>query len=118
MTKKNKEQEILEFAHEFCDYMGWPRIDIIRIKINKMQRCMGWCIPDTQSDGVYILISEITNKTNKEFFATLIHEIIHAHIMNNLERWDIAHKHGKLFRKFARQVEIKTKGFYKVKGIV
>jgi hypothetical protein len=114
----NTEDEIMAFCHDFCKYMGWPYIDIIRIKVNKMARYMGFCIPDTQSDGVYILLSELTNETNKQFFSTVIHELIHAHILCNLGRHDIAHKHGKLFRKIAKQVEHKTRGYYTRKAIV
>lgn len=115
---KRKEYQVKSFAEDFCNMMGWYNIDIIRIKINKMVRCKGWCIPDTQSNGFYILLSELTNKDNKDFFSTLIHELIHAHLANNVKTVGISHKHGKTFRRLAKQVAIKTNGFYSVKEIV
>ncbi len=113
----NKEDEILAFALDFAKEMKWDIPFIIRIKINKMVRCKGWCIPDTQSDGIYILLSELTNEDNKDFFATLIHELIHAKLLNS-KHWKKAHKHGKRFKKLAKQVEKKTNGYFTVKDIV
>ena len=114
---RNKEKEIKKFAKDFAAMMKWNIPKILRIKINRMVRCKGWCIPDTNSDGVYILLSEINHDTNKDFFATLIHELIHAALLNS-KHWKKSHKHGKLFKRMAKQVEKKTKGFYTVKDIV
>lgn len=107
----------MQFALDFAANMEWELPEIIRIKINRMVRCHGWCIPDTQSDGVYILLSEETAENNKMFFSTLIHELIHAVLLNS-KHWKTAHLHGRKFRKMAKQVEKKTNGFYTVKEIV
>src|SRR5574343_39107 len=111
---RNQEQEILQFALDFAANMDWKLPEIIRIKINEMERYHGYCIPDTQSDGVYILLSTKNFKDNHYFFATLIHELIHAVLLNS-KHWKKAHKHGKRFRKLANQVEKKTNGFFTAK---
>lgn len=111
------EKEILQFALDFAANMDWELPEIKRIKINKMVRCHGWCIPDTESDAVYILLSEITPKNNKQFFATLIHELIHAVLLNS-KHWKTSHLHGRKFKRMAKQVEKKTNGFYTAKEIV
>ena len=114
----NEEYQVLAFANDFCGMMQWHGIDIIRVKINRMVRCKGWCIPDTQSDGFYILLSELTNEDNKDLFATLIHELIHAYLANNKKTIKISHKHGKVFKRMAKQVAVKTNGFYSIRNIV
>jgi len=114
---RNKEKEVLQFALDFAANMEWELPEIIRIKINRMERAYGWCIPDTLSDGVYILLSEKMCESNHQFFATLIHELIHAVLVNS-KHWKKAHKHGRRFRKLAKQVEKKTNGFFTVKEIV
>ena len=113
----NIETDLREFAQDFANMMGWDIPHIIRIKINKMERCKGWCIPDTQSDGVYILLSEVSHKDNKDFFSTLIHELIHATLLNS-PNWKTSHLHGRKFRRMAKHVELKTKGFYTKKEII
>lgn len=118
MRKPTKNEEaVMQFALDFAAKMKWNIPEILRIKINKMERYLGWCIPDTNSDGVYILLSEKMAKDNKHFFSTLIHELIHATLVNS-KHWKQAHKHGKLFKKMAKQVEKKTKGFYTAKEII
>ena len=111
------ENDVMQFALDFAANMKWDIPEIIRIKINRMERCLGWCIPDTQSDGVYILLSEKTCKSNHQFFATLIHELIHAVLVNS-KHWKKSHKHGRCFQKLAKQVEKKTNGFFTVKEIM
>lgn len=113
----NKENEVMQFAYDFAAMMKWELPEIKRIKINRMERCKGWCIPDTKSDGVYILLSIVSTENNKDFFATLIHELIHAVLVNS-KHWKKSHKHGKLFKRMAKQVEKKTNGFYTVKEIL
>ena len=115
---KTQEQEIMQFAYDFCHMMEWHDIEIIRIKINKMMRCKGWCIPDTQSDGFYILLSELSNKDNKDFFATLIHELIHARLASDIKTVKTSHMHGRKFKRLAKQVANKSNGFYSIKEIV
>jgi hypothetical protein len=112
------EQELMDFAYDFLDHMQWDKPEIIRIKINKMVRCKGWCIPDTNTDGFYILLSELTNTDNKDFFATLIHELIHAVLANNEKTVKTSHLHGRKFKRMAKQVEKETNGFYTIKDIV
>lgn len=111
------ENEVMQFAYDFAAMMGWELPEIIRIKINRMENAYGWCIPDTQSNGVYILLSEKVAKNNKHFFATLIHELIHATLINS-KHWKTSHLHGRKFKNMAKQVEKKTNGFYTVKEIV
>lgn len=117
MMLNNIENEVMQFALDFAANMDWNIPEIIRIKVNQMERYYGWCIPDSQSDGVYILLSEKMCESNHQFFATLIHELIHAVLLNS-KHWKKAHKHGKLFKRLAKRVEKKTNGFFTAKEIV
>lgn len=113
----NKENSVKRFAYDFMAKMGWKHIPINRLKISKMERYKGLCISE-DCESVYIILSEIANRDNKDFFATLIHELIHAHLLINKNKYLVAHKHGKAFKKLAKKVEKETKGFYTWKEIV
>lgn len=110
---------IMHFAENFCIKMGWEPLDIIRIKICAMHSYKGLCIEHTGMDGFFILVSTEANKSNKEFFASLIHELIHGHINQNLKKNKKWHRHDtKLFKKLAKQVEQNSNGFFSWKEIV
>lgn len=111
------EKDIELFAYQFMEKMGWNHIPINRVKVSKMKRYKGLCISD-DLESVYIVLSEETNRDNKDFFATLIHELIHAHLLINKGNYLKAHKHGKHFKKVAKKIEKKTNGFYTAKEIV
>jgi hypothetical protein len=93
--------------------MKWD-IPINRVRITQMERYKGLCTHD--GEEFYIVLSEKTNNDNKDFFATAIHELIHAKLVQG-KHWDIAHKHGKQFKKLAKKIERKTNGFYTWKEI-
>ena len=108
------EKEVLEFAYDFCNMMKW-NLPIERVRITKMMRYKGLCTND--GENIYLVLSETTNEDNKDFFATLIHELIHAKLIMT-KHWKKAHKHGKLFKRIAKKIEKKTNGFYTVKEII
>ena len=113
----NIENEVKRFAYDFMDMMKWDHIPINRVKISQMQRYKGLCIsPDCET--IYIILSELTNRDNKDFFATLIHELIHAHLLINKNKYLIAHKHGKAFKRWGKKVEKKTNSLYSAKEII
>ncbi len=109
-----KELEVLRFAQDFAHKLGWDFI-INRVRITQMQRYKGLCTHD--GEEFYLVLSELTNADNKDFFATVIHELIHAHLICG-KHWKIAHKHGKQFKKWAKRIEKFTNGFYTWKEIV
>lgn len=115
MTKK--ERKIRAWAVEFYRRMRWGKLDIIRIKLCLMRNYQGLMIPDTSSDGVYILLSLFHHQTNKQLFATLIHELIHAKILST-KHWRKSAKHGGIFRQYAMEVVEKTNGFYSLADII
>jgi hypothetical protein len=116
MSKK-LENEVKRFAYDFMEKMGWKPVHINRIKISNMRRYKGLCITE-DCESVYIILSEHTHDNNKDFFATLIHELIHAHLLINKHKFMSHHKHGKMFKRYAKKVEKKTNGYYTVEEIV
>ncbi len=112
----NIEKDLQVFCYQFMEKMGWKPFPVNRVKVSKMARYKGLCITE-DCESVYIILSEITNDSNKDFFATLIHELIHAHLLINKKVFQ-HHKHGKRFKQEAKKVQKKTKGFYTIKEIV
>ena len=110
----DKEKEVLEFAQDFAAKLGWNFI-INRVRITQMMRYKGLCTHD--GEEFYLVLSETTNEDNKDFFATVIHELIHAHLITG-KHWRKAHKHGKHFKKWAKRIEKFTNGFYTAKEII
>ncbi len=109
-----QEKEIRKFAEDFRDMMKWD-FPIDSVKVSQMSRYKGLCVSD--GEFLYFNISEKTHETNKDFFATVIHELIHAQLLVNW-KFEKAHKHGRKFQKLAKKVERKTNGFYTVEEIV
>lgn len=110
-----REKDAYQFALDFRDMMGWT-FDINRVRITNMIRYKGLCTHD--GEEFYIVLSIETNENNKDFFATLIHELIHAHLFCDKKMYNKAHKHGKRFKREAKRIEKLTNGFYTVKEIV
>ena len=118
MKNVKLENELLEFANDFCNLMDWPLLPIERIKVSKMRNYKGWMIPHPSQDCLFIILSQYEAKDNKDLFSTLIHELIHGHILVNTKHHAKAHKHGKRFKKLAKKVEEVTNGFYTVNDIL
>lgn len=115
--ESRQEKDIKKFAYQFVELMGWDAIQINRVKISRMVKYKGLCLTE-DCESVYLVISETANTDNKDFFATLIHELIHAHLLVNKKRVNSHHKHNKRFKKLAKKVEKKTNGFYTAREII
>jgi len=116
MRKMNaREKNVMAFINIVINAMDWD-LTIKGVKINNMVKYKGMCI----SNGfeIHILISDYNHETERDFWHTVLHELIHAYLLYNEYPTRIAAGHGKVFKKYAKSLELVSKGLYSAKRII
>jgi hypothetical protein len=116
MRKMNdREMNVMAFINIVNAAMDWE-LPIKGVKINNMVKYKGMCI----SNGweIHILISDYNHKTERDFWHTVLHEMIHAYLLYNDYPHRIAAGHGKVFKRYAKSLAAVSKGLYSAKRII
>ena len=112
------EKAMREFAWALFDEMGWGEMPVTRFKIGNTENWKGYCY--STGNDIYVIVSSNMDihRTEKDFWDSVVHELIHAYLCFNGVPILKAFGHGKVFKHHAKMVAEKTNNQFSYKRIM
>lgn len=121
--KENElEKRVRAFAVRVFKEMNWGEMKITRFKIGNTIQWRGHCYGRYLKDELYDIYVSVSNNehlhpTEKRFWDSVVHELIHAKLALSGASIPKAFGHGKAFKNLAKEVAAKSP-FYTYKNIM
>lgn len=119
MEKENHaERAMRSFAVALATEMGWGTMPVTRFKIGNTENWKGYCYSTGHEIFVIVSSNMDVHPTEKDFWDSLVHELIHAYLCGT--GWPMlkAFGHGKAFKNVAKEIAKKTNNQFSYKRIM
>ncbi len=124
MKRENTTEKLMrDFAEKLYKAMDWGSMPVTRFKSGNTSQWKGYCFARRKGENlhdIYVIVSnnDLIHPTERNFWDSAVHEMIHVRLCQIGMPYDKAFGHGKAFKNMAKEIANKFPMHFTYKRIM